>query len=822
MATVHDIQTVPASGDYRVDALLKTGTNWNYVLPTRNVLYYTFDIGLAIESSVAALGAFNTVQQAAARQLLLLAQSVTGIQFAEVASGTAADFHFATANLSGATTTGLCSTNFSYSYLGTGEVTAYSAEAYVYLDNTEFALENGSPTAGTAGYQVLLHEIGHALGLGHPFEASPPLPSGEDNTGNTVMSYTWTGDYKTAFQSFDLLALQWIFGGDGLAAMDGINSVRGPSLTIPPANQAPQGGADSFTVDEDVPFSGNVLTNDHDPEGQALSTSLRATVGRGSLSLLADGRFTYVPQQNFSGTDSFVYTLSDGGASVDVAVTLTVRPVNDRPVAQSDTFSVARGAALVGQVLTNDGDVDGQTLTAILAQGPTHGRLALESDGTFVYVPDSGYAGMDSFSYQASDGALTAPATVAVNVATVANAPAFAVDSVFASGDEGWRVVSGASGVGRLPTVQASATLGNSSVLSDAVDYWRAPAGFLGDHSAALGERLWFDLQMPGASTGGDLDVVLSGAGSRLVYRLGQPMTEDWQTWSVPLTASGWQLADTGAAVDVAAFARVLAALDGVFIRGERGAAGVGSVLDNVSLRHFLTVTGTAASDTLTDRAGSERIDGAAGSDTLVFAVTRDAAQVGWQSGSWLVATGRDNNVLTGIENLRFNDQVIALAPTWPLASPGYNLDAGFLFDPVFYSVSYGAFADPQLALAQYFSMGATAGRQPNAWFDADFYRAHWPDLAALGLDAATAFRHYNLYGVWEGRSAGAVFDAFDGVRYLNDNPDVAAYVDGHLPDFLGSRSNGALAHWIIYGADEGRVAYEAGNAAPIDLGYLL
>ena len=85
-----------------------------------------------------------------------------------------------------------------------------------------------------------------------------------------------------------------------------------------------------------------------------------------------------------------------------------------------------------------------------------------------------------------------------------------------------------------------------------------------------------------------------------------------------------------------------------------------------------------------------------------------------------------------------------------------------------------------------------------------------------MHLDAATLFLHYNLYGVWEGRSAGPRFDRYDGQRYLTDNPDVAAYVDGHVADFLGSRTNGAIAHYVIYGADEGRVAFDlSGQAIP-------
>ena len=115
----------------------------------------------------------------------------------------------------------------------------------------------------------------------------------------------------------------------------------------------------------------------------------------------------------------------------------------------------------------------------------------------------------------------------------------------------------------------------------------------------------------------------------------------------------------------------------------------------------------------------------------------------------------------------------------------------------------------------------AAAGRTPNSWFDADYYRNKWSDLSSLNLDDATLFRHYNLFGVWEGRSGGPAFDHFDGNRYLVDNPDVAAYVDANLSAFLGSRSNGAIAHFVIYGSNEGRLAYDT-TAHLVDLGYVL
>ena len=147
--------------------------------------------------------------------------------------------------------------------------------------------------------------------------------------------------------------------------------------------------------------------------------------------------------------------------------------------------------------------------------------------------------------------------------------------------------------------------------------------------------------------------------------------------------------------------------------------------------------------------------------------------------------------------------------------------DSAFLFDAAYYLLS-----NPELvptvgldtALEHFLSSGAKEHRAPNSWFDAAYYADKWADLTPLHLDDATLFMHYNLYGVWEGRSGGPKLEHFDGERYLAENPDVAAYVETNLDDFLGSRGNGATAHFIIYGAEEHRLAYDILGVA-IDLG---
>ncbi len=163
-------------------------------------------------------------------------------------------------------------------------------------------------------------------------------------------------------------------------------------------------------------------------------------------------------------------------------------------------------------------------------------------------------------------------------------------------------------------------------------------------------------------------------------------------------------------------------------------------------------------------------------------------------------------------------------------SSPSNSTDDGphqrgqhgsFLFDADTYlalNPDLGGKVDLSGALQHYLSIGGTEDRSPTRWFDADFYRASHEDLTRGGFDDATLFQHYNLYGVWEGRAPSAAFAQFDGARYLRENPDVDSYVRGHLDDFLGSIDNGAIAHFMIYGAHEARHAFED-NGRPIDPG---
>ena len=146
-------------------------------------------------------------------------------------------------------------------------------------------------------------------------------------------------------------------------------------------NHPPVAVNDSYSTNEDTTLSvtaPGVLANDTDVDGNPLTAVLVAGPSHGTLTLNANGSFTYVPAANYNGPDSFTYRANDGTANSNTAtVSITVNPVNDPPVAVNDGYSVNQDTILsvpASGVLANDTDTDGDPLTAVQVSGPSHGR----------------------------------------------------------------------------------------------------------------------------------------------------------------------------------------------------------------------------------------------------------------------------------------------------------------------------------------------------------------------------------------------------------------------------------------------------------------
>ncbi|MEX2142607.1 MAG: Ig-like domain-containing protein [Pirellulales bacterium] len=208
------------------------------------------------------------------------------------------------------------------------------------------------------------------------------------------------------------------------------------TITVNPVNDPPATKADKYSVAEDsvltVAAAEGVLTNDTDLESDPFTASVEARPANGTLVLSANGSFTYTPNADFFGTDTFTYRASDTSASQPTTVTIEVTPVNDAPVAVNDMVSVTEDTAVTVRVLANDQDVDDDVLAAKVISGPSNGTVTRNDDNTFTYTPNLNFTGADSITYRVSDGRLESnTATVTLNVTPVNDAPVAAPDTYF-------------------------------------------------------------------------------------------------------------------------------------------------------------------------------------------------------------------------------------------------------------------------------------------------------------------------------------------------------------------------------------------------------
>ena len=261
--------------------------------------------------------------------------------------------------------------------------------------------------------------------------------------------------------TFDYLPAPDFFGEDSFAyaASDGFRRSEPAivSITVRPVNDPPVANDDSYQTDEDVTLTigltESLLANDIDVDGDSLSVEIVDSTSNGTLSLDANGGFEYVPNQDFSGQDSFTYAAFDGMERSDPAtVSISVRAVNDTPLANDDAYATNAGVPLVVNaatgVLANDTDSDGDSLTALIVEGPTGGEVALNPDGSFTYEADDGFIGADSFSYVASDDfATSGPATVVISVVFVNALPVAVDDDTYEVEEGNVLTVTSANGV---------------------------------------------------------------------------------------------------------------------------------------------------------------------------------------------------------------------------------------------------------------------------------------------------------------------------------------------------------------------------------------
>ena len=204
-------------------------------------------------------------------------------------------------------------------------------------------------------------------------------------------------------------------------------------VVVTAVNHAPTGSDQAVATNEDTPISGRV--EGRDPDGDSLTYSKGTDPSHGTVTVHADGSYTYTPAPDFHGTDSFTVTIDDGqGGATTSTVTVTVNPVNDPVSAVDDSYMVAEDGTVALSLLANDGVPDGGarvvSINGVDLTGGSqvilvdHGAVHVAADGSLGFVPDANYTGPVSFDYVVADAdGDRGTATVSIEVTPVNDVP---------------------------------------------------------------------------------------------------------------------------------------------------------------------------------------------------------------------------------------------------------------------------------------------------------------------------------------------------------------------------------------------------------------
>jgi hypothetical protein len=298
-----------------------------------------------------------------------------------------------------------------------------SSEATVTITVTPV---NYAPAAANDAYSTPEDSL---LIVGAPGVLGNDTDPDKDGLSTVLVSQAVNGTVTlNANGSFSYSPNPGFVGIDSFAyrASDGLteSGAATASITVTAVNRAPVAVNDAYGTSEDTTLvvgAPGVLGNDSDVDGPSISAILVSPAVNGAVILNADGSFSYSPNPNFNGTDSFAYKASDGFSESGVAtVSIVVTAANDSPVAVNDAYSTPAETLLIVAapgVLSNDSDVDAQSLSAILVSPPSNGTAILNADGSFSYTPNPSFTGTDTFTYRAGDGiSESAVATVSITV----------------------------------------------------------------------------------------------------------------------------------------------------------------------------------------------------------------------------------------------------------------------------------------------------------------------------------------------------------------------------------------------------------------------
>lgn len=341
-------------------------------------------------------------------------------------------------------TAGQVGVAFNYQITATNSPTSFSASGLPagLMVNAATGLISGTPTAAAAGSVTISATnaagIGTAvltLAINQPPTVTLTAPVSEgsfiapasitlvatatDIDGSVTKVEFFQNDTLIGESQTEPYQLVWqgvLSGSYTLTARatDDRNAISDSVPVSIAVNTRPVANAQNIVINEDI--SKEITMTGSDIENGLLLYSIYDLPNHGSITPTSSpSTFTYTPEANYSGSDSFTFRVSDGELlSTPAAVNLTITPVNDAPVANALTLSVNEDSAVA--IKLTGSDSDSEALTFAKATDPAHGSL-YGTAPNLTYVPNPGYHGPDSFTYTASDGQLSSsPGDVVITV----------------------------------------------------------------------------------------------------------------------------------------------------------------------------------------------------------------------------------------------------------------------------------------------------------------------------------------------------------------------------------------------------------------------
>ena len=338
-------------------------------------------------------------------------------------------------------------TNGTLNLLGNGSFTYTPSTNFVGVDTFTYRADDGSLVSGITTVTITVGAVNDS-----PVAINQSVTTPEDTSTNLVLT---ASDVDSSNLVFAVLSgpsngsLGTLNTNTGAVTYSPSNNFNGAdnftftvtdgsllstgtvSIIVTPINDPPVIIPDIITVTEDSTNTIPVLVNDTDPDGNPLTiTSVTTTNG---TAVISGTNVVYTPSTNFFGTNVMTYCATDGLVTNCATITVIVTPVNDGPLANSQSVSTSEDIAL--PITLTGSDVDGPVMNFVVGTGPSNGTLS-GTGANITYTPGLNYNGSDSFTFRVNDGSLTsAVATVSITVNAVNDGPVVVNDIITVTED---------------------------------------------------------------------------------------------------------------------------------------------------------------------------------------------------------------------------------------------------------------------------------------------------------------------------------------------------------------------------------------------------